>query len=469
MLGESGKKISKSTEVSNQSLESIKTPNSVCEICDGLGWISPDVSQSDPMFGKLVPCPHRKNEVDRSKIKRIMNELGLLSSLTFENFNPVGHADTEEQRNSLLAAVDGARRFISDPRGWLLIEGTYGCGKTHLAAAVANACLDVGVPVKFVNVPDLLDYLRGAYSPSVEETFDDRFGEVRDAPMLILDDLGTQNATQWAEEKLYQILNARYISKKPTVITTNLDLNNMDPRVRSRLSDLDLVRRLHITAPDFRRSVVEQEKDAVNKLWLYSEKTFSSFSLRSNELQKEERDNLRQALEMAKNYAADPKDWLIFTGNIGSGKTHLAAAIANEVARKYPPMFVVVPDLFDYLRAAFNPDSRWTLSLYKRFEDIRQCALLILDDLGTESATGWVREKLYQIINYRYMARLPTVITTSLEMRQLDKHIQARILDESHCAVFPIIVPNYRGGTIVHEPRVDKTFANKKYGNKSSR
>jgi DNA replication protein DnaC len=456
-------------EKSSQPFESLKSPQRVCEICDGLGWISPDVPQGDPLFGKLVPCPHRNNETDRSKIEQISNELGPLGDLTLENFVPVGHAETEEQRNSLLAAVEAARRFITDPRGWLLFQGTYGCGKTHLAAAIANACLDLGFHVKFVNTADLLDYLRGAYSPSAEETFDFRFNEVRDTPILILDDLGAQNSTQWAQEKLYQILNTRYINKKPTVITTNLDLNDMEPRIRSRLSDLDLVRRLHISAPDFRRSVVEQEKDSLNQLYFHSNETFSTFSLRSKELQtKAEQDNLRQAVAVAKNYAANPKDLLVFTGGIGCGKTHLAAAIANELKHEYLSMFIFAPDLFDYLRAGFHPDSRWSLSLYKRFDEIRKCSLLILDGLGKESATPWVTEKLYQIINYRYMARLPTVITTALSLNQIDPHIQLRILDETRCTICPIIVPNYLGIKIVHEPQEERASTNKKYGRKSS-
>jgi DNA replication protein DnaC len=77
---------------------------------------------------------------------------------------------------------------------------------------------------------------------------------------------------------------------------------------------------------------------------------------------------------------------------------------------------------------------------------VRTAALLVLDDLGTESATPWAREKLYQIINHRYVAKLPTVITTSVSPDDLDPRIRTRILDETRCLVFPLIVPSYRGG-----------------------
>src|SRR5512135_382139 len=262
MLPPTGNASSRKTNANN-----VPAPTgTVCEICGGLGWISVDVPLGHPQFGKLVPCPHRSAERDQSAAEKVWSDLGPLRNMTFENFQPEGHAATIEQRTSLKTAFDRAKKFSEEPRAWLLLQGSYGCGKTHLAAAIANACLARGLSVKFVNVPDLLDYLRSAYNPAVGETYDERFTEVRDAPLLILDDLGTQNATSWAEEKLYQILNARYIAKRPTVITTNLDLDDLDPRLRSRLSDLDLVRKLPILAPDFRRSAVEQGQSSMSSL-----------------------------------------------------------------------------------------------------------------------------------------------------------------------------------------------------------
>ena len=343
------------------------------------------------MFGKLVPCPHRQSQTNQTTAQKLWHELGPLREMTLNNFEPEGHAVTIEQKHSLRMTVEGVRRFIEEPRGWLLLQGGYGCGKTHLAAAVANACLGKGIPVLFVNVPDLLDYLRGAYNPNAEETYDERFNEVRDAAILVLDDLGTQNATPWAEEKLYQIFNTRYVHKRPTVITTNLDLDDLDPRLRSRLNDLDLVRKLRIMAPDYRRSAIEQGQSSMSTLALYHDKRFDNFEVRGD-LTRDQQANLKEALRNARDFAQQPQDWLVFNGDHGVGKTHLAAAIANyQAERGYPAMFVVVPDLLDHLRAAFSPDSR--VSFDQRFEEVRTTPLLVLDDLGTESSTPWAREK----------------------------------------------------------------------------
>ena len=128
---------------------------------------------------------------------------------------------TPDKQRNLRQAYETARHYAEGPKGWLLVKGGYGSGKTHLAAAIANDRFSRGLPGLFIVVPDLLDYLRSTYSPTSEVTYDDRFESIRSAPLLILDDLGSQSATPWAQEKLFQLLNYRYNAQLPTVITTN--------------------------------------------------------------------------------------------------------------------------------------------------------------------------------------------------------------------------------------------------------
>ncbi|RMF26177.1 MAG: hypothetical protein D6759_20115 [Chloroflexi bacterium] len=107
-------------------------------------------------------------------------------------------------------------------------------------------------------------------------------------------------------------------------------------------------------------------------------------------------------------------------------------------------LFVTVPDLLDHLRATFNPQS--PIPYDKRFEEVRTAPLLVLDDLGTQSATSWAREKLHQLLDYRYNARLPTVITTANTLEELDPRLRSRMLDGSRCTVFAIVAPPYWHG-----------------------
>jgi DNA replication protein DnaC len=270
--------------------------------------------------------------------------------------------------------------------------------------------------------------------------------------VLVLDDLGTESATSWAQEKLYQIFNHRYNAQLPTVITTNHELEDIPLRLRSRIVDPSLTKIVSIKAPDYRRSGVAQDQSDLSSLGLHQDQTFDTFDMRKEELLPEEEASLQEAYDKAHAFAEDPRDWLLFTGTYGCGKTHLAAAIANHrVAEGYPALFVVVPDLLDHLRATFNPKS--AVSFDKRFEEVRRAPLLILDDLGTESATPWAREKLYQIFDYRYNARLPTVITTASMVEEIDPRLATRMLDVSRCTPAPILAPAYRGGPPRRRPK----------------
>ncbi len=422
-----------------------------CPICHGLGYVRADVPVGHPDFGKLVPCSCRVEELADKRVSalRTLSELKVLERMTFESFAPEGHGLTPDKRANLRWAYDEARTFAKNPEGWLVLKGGYGCGKTHLAASIANQCVKRGQPVLFITVPDLLDHLRASYAPSDTDEhtppFKARFHEIRTSPILILDDLGTEASTPWVQEKLYQILNYRYNAQLPTVITTNHELEDIPLRLRSRIVDPGLTKIVSITAPDFRRAGITQEQSDLSSLGLHRDQTFETFDLRRGELSGEEKESLQEAYDKARGFADDPRDWLLLTGTYGCGKTHLAAAIANHrAAEGFPVLFVVVPDLLDHLRATFDPRS--AVSFDKRFEEVRRTPLLILDDLGTESATPWAREKLYQIFDYRYNARLPTVITTAGRVEDIDPRLATRMLDLSRCTPAPITAPPYQGG-----------------------
>ncbi len=419
-----------------------------CPICHGLGYIRLDVPVGHPDFGKLFPCSCRDEELRRRRIEalREMSHLQNLERYTFENFEPQGQGLSPDRQRNLRFAYEAARAFARQPQGWLVLRGGYGCGKTHLAAAIANECVARGFPVLFITVPDLLDHLRAAFAPNAPQSYDERFEEVRNAPLLILDDLGVEYATPWALEKLFQLLNYRYMTHMPTVITTNRELEELDPRLRSRLGDTELVKVITILAPDYRQGGVQADHSDLDTLPLYAEMTFDSFEIRPG-LKREEQKVLREALETALTYAEDPGalnegGWLLIRGNYGTGKTHLAAAIANErVRRGEPALFVVVPDLLDHLRAAFAPHTPQTYD--QRFEEVRRAPFLVLDDLGMESATPWAQEKLYQLFNYRYVAKLPTVVTTSRRMKELDAKLRIRFSDSRHCTLIELDIRPY--------------------------
>ncbi|HKV85035.1 MAG TPA: ATP-binding protein [Ktedonobacterales bacterium] len=221
----------------------------VCPHCGGSGWVRLDVPVGDPAFGKAVACSckERQQEEQRRSDLRQLSSLEPFSNKTFDSFDARVSPGLEE-------AFRASMEYAEQPQGWLVLRGGYGTGKTHLAAAIAHQREDEGDTVFFSIVPDLLDHLRGAFAPNSELTYDALFDRIREVELLVLDDLGAENGTAWATEKLFQLLNYRYNFRTPTVITTNSRLlSHMDDRIASRLSDVGLVQNVVIDAPDFRK------------------------------------------------------------------------------------------------------------------------------------------------------------------------------------------------------------------------
>ncbi len=185
--------------------------------------------------------------------------------------------------------------------------------------------------------------------------------------------------------------------------------------------------------------------------------TFANFDLRKEEeLAQEEQQTLEKAFKACRDFAENPRGWLLLIGSYASGKTHLAAAIANYRSDSdAPPLFVSVPDLMDHLRATFNPNS--TVSLDRRFEEVRTAPLLILDDLDTQTSSSWAKEKLYQLFNFRYNAELPTVITTITKLEEMDPRLRSRILDARLCTIYAITVKPYTSRTLKEKKNAPKT------------
>ncbi len=428
--------------------EAALTAGKVCPVCGGLGYVYRPVPEDHPDYGRLFPCvcqAERRRAELRDRLYA-WSRLGSLARFTFASFQPEGHPQTPPQQAlSLRLAYEAAREFAARPRGWLLLSGPYGCGKTHLAAAIANAAVEQGIPALFWTVPDLLDELRQGYRSSGEASFAQRFQITKEVDLLVLDDLGTQAATEWAREKLFQLLNYRYLNALPTVITTNLALQDLDPRLVSRLGDPNLVRRIIIDAPDYRRPLESGPRDTISLLPMLADRTFATFQT-NHVRERAARQALRKVLQRARTFAQAPQGWLILMGPSGTGKTHLAAAIANERLRQGEhPLFVFMPDLLDHLRATFRPDSPVTYD--QRFEMLRVTPLLVLDDVGRQATSPWAREKLYQLLNYRHVARKPTVITTTLTIAEFEPWLRTRFLDQRLSRVLSLAdIPSFITG-----------------------
>ena len=409
--------------------------------------VHPLLPSGKPDFSRVVPCRCVKGGLDDDRLARLKrySNLGTLDRFNFQNLEPQGRSGNPKNQEQFRKVYEAAKTFAAEPEGWLLLIGPSGSGKTHLAAAIANERISRGLPAFYITAPDLLDHLRAAFNPGSEIPYDEFFDQVRNAPLLVLDDFGVQSSTPWAREKLDQLLTYRFNSKLPTVIVPIVPLEQMEERLQTRLTDPELSKVCAIE----KKQPVSLEYTWGPEFELQKSMTFKNFDLQRPNLSPEQLENLEMAYRAALNFAQLPDGWLVLQGENGCGKTHLAAAIVNyQFQAEKPALFIVVPEFLDHLRSAFNPDRK--VSYDDLFEIVKTAPMLVLDDFGEQTATPWAREKLYQIMNYRYNARLPTVITTvyTLDEDEIEGRIASRLIDGRRSNFLHIIAPDYRSDAL---------------------
>lgn len=144
-------------------------------------------------------------------------------------------------RERMREILEACRRYAADftPRsGSMLLLGHTGLGKTHLSLAIARAVTEAGYGVVYTPVQRLLDILesekfsRGA---DAREQYTESVRFALSCDLLILDDLGTEFATQFSASALYNIINSRLVEERPTIISTNLELPAIEERYSQRM------------------------------------------------------------------------------------------------------------------------------------------------------------------------------------------------------------------------------------------
>jgi len=392
-------------------------------------------------FGLVMTCECQEDRIEGEGMDRLVrySNLGQLSRFTFDALTAPESGDRETV-GLFEAAKERAAEFAEDPAGWLVFVGPHGSGKTRMAAAIANRCIERGYISLFVHVPDLMDHLRSSFGPNSEIDYSDLFERVRSTPLLILDDLSSASSSPWAAEKLQQIVNHRFSNELPTVFTSSTPMREVDPYLRSRLETPQLSRVLSLKAAKTESGLGSIPPGMLERM------TFETYDARGNSPSAAQRTSLERALDAARGFAAFPNGWLTLWGPTGVGKTHLSIAIAGECLKRGEKVFFAfVPDLLDHLRSAYGPSS--AVSYDQVFDQVRNADLLILDDLGQERGGAWAEEKLYQIVVHRHNLRLPTVITTLDDFDGELGPIRSRANDKAVGYVVAVKAPDFRGKT----------------------
>ncbi len=223
-----------------------------CHECRYNGREFRDERYRNPLLSCIPSCAKYKTQQEQKRIAKLMGDGGVGERFRSRSFATFRESPTTSR------AVAVCRRFCAavkrDPKvPGLLLTGDCGTGKTHLAVAILRETAEAGIPGMFVVVPDLLAKMKASFN-----TKDGKAAELveaaKNAPLLVLDDLGAEDPKVWVIELIYVLINHRYEHMLPTIITTNYDGTKIGEvfgkRIQSRLAEMTVP--VNIRAEDYR-------------------------------------------------------------------------------------------------------------------------------------------------------------------------------------------------------------------------
>lgn len=205
--------------------------DAVCDRCEGRGWIL----EEDGGPGTAVACECQAESV----VPRLLATAGIPERYCRCSFKSFSTANADEgERHQLLAAKSRCERYVDEflteegrfTEQGLLFTGPNGVGKTHLSVAVLSLLIErYRVRAVFADCTALIHRLQNTFEPGSPRAKREVLDPILHSEILLLDDLGAQKSTEWVNEILYLVLNERYSSRLPTLVTTNLRMESAEP------------------------------------------------------------------------------------------------------------------------------------------------------------------------------------------------------------------------------------------------
>ena len=241
--------------------------NEPVRICEKCGCpVQKDIKILNSIKRVPVICPCRKEALnkkaieDENKEKQYRLQRVFKASLMDEKFTRCtfeawDHNQGSEKIYKVCSKYTNNFKAIKEKNIGLFIYGKPGNGKTYSVSCIANALLGKGVPVICVGINQLLSRIKESYNKYGHEAESDILKALANADLLIIDDLGTEQENEWSQSRIYSIIDARYRNELPLIVTTNIDIKELEKRYPTRtfdrlkemctpvLNDMDSVRR----------------------------------------------------------------------------------------------------------------------------------------------------------------------------------------------------------------------------------
>ncbi|MBC2659786.1 ATP-binding protein [Pseudomonas sp. MSSRFD41] len=199
----------------------------------------PDCAQEARDAQELIDQQATQERIAASRLERKLGASLIprrFMDKTFANYR----AETDNQRHNLARCKQYAEQFRqhrADGR-CIVMTGTPGTGKTHLAAATAGAImLRTGMTAVYRTVAGMLQYIKGSYGNNAEYTEAQAFASLVEPDLLIIDEVGATKPSEFELATLFNVINGRYEDQRPTIVISNLDFDRLGEVLGDRSVD----------------------------------------------------------------------------------------------------------------------------------------------------------------------------------------------------------------------------------------
>lgn len=202
-----------------------------CELCKDTGYNKEFYCQC---YRKLIRDIAREEMGANSPLKTCTFNTFRLDRYPDVADTVIGVNQRQHMRDTYEYCKDYAENFTTDSQG-LFMYGKTGLGKTHLSLAIANVVIDKGYDVYYGTIQSIMDKLEAEHFGRLPRE-DSIKEDILTCDLLIIDDLGTEFSTQYTNAELYNIINSRILASLPTIISTNLEIEEISERYSQRVA-----------------------------------------------------------------------------------------------------------------------------------------------------------------------------------------------------------------------------------------
>lgn len=215
------------------------TAGNVCPDCKNTGWKTVVLNGVD--YAEECVCRKRRIMKRRMAFAELPEAFldARLSNFCFSSYRTdEGKRCAIQSGKAIKYWLDNFAEMQGRGMGLYLFSGTKGSGKTRMAASITNELMSHGIQVKFTTSVNALNRIRSTWGRSYQEEYD-ILSYLSECEVLVLDDFGTEASLDWMAEKFYQIIDNRYVSRKVTIFTSNMSMNDLtyDDRITNRIRE----------------------------------------------------------------------------------------------------------------------------------------------------------------------------------------------------------------------------------------